>query len=220
MYNVEAEHIADAHKKALKLIIEEGEVVVTEDKQETLELSEPLGIIVRSPLDEPMVHPNNPLSRRALNDYIPQLLTPVNNGFAYTYGSRLMNYPLHHDPFARHNLGNSMDQLKVIHIHQENDPTTRRAIAHTWIVGADHMSKTPPCLQTVQFVMRSNRVNLIASFRSNDICTAWGGNAFALSHLLKDYSFGLCATGYLQTISTCAHLYLTDIDTAKRIAYG
>lgn len=219
MYNIEAEHIAQAHQKACKIVIEEGEVVVTEDGQETLELSEPLAILVKHPLEEPMRHPANALSLTAMNIYLDEILTPENpKGFTYTYGERLNAFKFRNWSGDEE----TFNQIESMKYRLINEPTSRRAIAHTWIVEHDVESRAPPCLQTVQVVQRSGKFNMVCTFRSNDMSGAWGNNAYGLAFLLNKFvvDYGKGDVGYLQTVSTCAHIYLNDIVNAKRIAYG
>lgn len=219
MYNIEAEHIAQAHQKACKIVIEEGEVVLTEDGQETLELSEPLAILVKHPLVEPMRHPANALSPAAMNLYLDEILTSENpKGFTYTYGERLGAFKVR-NWYGREEPFNQIESMKDRLL---KDPTSRRAIAHTWAIEYDVESPAPPCLQTVQVVRRSGKFNMVCAFRSNDMSGAWGNNAYGLAFLLDKFveDCGTGEVGYLQTVSTCAHIYLNDIDNAKRIAYG
>jgi len=214
MYTLNPDNISYGHANVCRLIIEHGEYVLTEDHAPTFELPEPVSIHIEHPLNSPIRNPNYPLSEQALKSYIPMMCEPGNiNGHAYTYGDRMRNY-LTYDEYT-------MDQIQFIVEQLKKNPTSRRSIAHTWIVGEDNNSNTPPCMQTVQFVMRDNYVNVIAYFRSNDMCMAWGANAYGLAHLQSNVASEISANlGYLETISMCAHIYETDIQFAKRIAYG
>ena len=217
MYNVEAMDIATAHQKVCKLVIEEGEYVETEDKQPTWELPEPVAILVREPMAGNMRHPMNSLSAKAQIEYLPMVLEAGNvNGHAYTYGDRLHAYPR----AIIDGVEMSYDQMEAIAFKIAAAPTTRRAIAHTWVMDYDADHKTPPCLQTLQFVYRKE-LNVVGYFRSNDMADAWGNNAFGLAHLLERTAGRLgVPMGYLQTISTCAHIYDGQMKQAKMIAYG
>jgi len=222
MYNVEAMDIATAHQKVCKLVIEEGEYIVTEDKQGTFELPEPVAIMIRQPMSGKMRHPNNSLSEQAMVAYLPQILMGGNpHGFAYTYGDRLRNYPAMFVEPDQTITQVSFDQIDDIINSIQKNPTTRRAIGHTWEVGWDNCSSTPPCLQLVQVTLRGEDVNMVAYFRSNDMGDAWGSNAFGLAHMLTTIADAIGGkVGYLQTISTCAHIYEGQLARAKLIAYG
>jgi thymidylate synthase len=218
MYNIYADNISGAHAKLCKCVIESGESVLTEDGAKTIELCEPIAAYVVNPFGFPMKNRNYPLSEAAIKEYIPMMCEAGNkNGHAYQYGDRLRAYPrCVIDGFEE-----SFDQIEHI-IHSLNDnSTSRRAIAHTWVVDSDANHKTPPCMQTVQFIRRGGSVNAVAYFRSNDLALAWGSNAYGLAHLLKYVADNTDSdVGYLQTISSCAHIYETDLEVARKIAYG
>ena len=213
MYNYTVKNIAEAHRKACGAVIQFGETVVTEDGATTLELDEPLAILIDNPFSGNMVHPNNKLSERALQEYLPEILTAKNTGHVYTYGQRLHEYEM--------NKTDIVDQMEIIVNALRENHSTRRAIAHTWYVGDDNVSKTPPCLQSLQFVWRADVLNMVAYFRSNDMCNAYGANMYGLAHLQQRTARELeTGMGYLQSISMCAHIYEGDLQTARAIAHG
>lgn len=219
MYTIERNTVSDAHKYAVKCILEEGELIITEDEKATIELDEPLSVLVAHPFREPMIHSQNPLRKRTLDEYISQIISTRNTGFAYTYGQRLRDYT----QFGYNEKSGGIDQLTAIGDKLKENPTTRRAIAQIWNCYLDLDSPTPPCFQTFQFTIRNGLLNLVATCRSNDICMAWGANAYGFAHLMQwmvDYVDNPdVEVGYLQTVSNCAHIYESDLDVAKRIAY-
>jgi len=98
------------------------------------------------------------------------------------------------------------------------NPISRRAIAITWFPVQDITADEPPCLQLVQCIIdKTNHLNLVCVFRSNDMLSAWGQNAYGLAHLqkyicdqinLKRTSNGQnIEQGWLETISISAHMY-------------
>jgi thymidylate synthase len=63
-------------------------------------------------------------------------------------------------------------------------------------------------MQTVQFLIRNNRLNCVATFRSNDMLMAWGANAYGLSELMQVVADGTYVdVGFLETYSISAHIY-------------
>lgn len=95
---------------------------------------------------------------------------------------------------------------------------SRRAIAITWFPEKDISTDEPPCLQIVQGVVDKNhKLNLICLFRSNDMLSAWGQNAYGLAHLQKYICEQInqkrkkeeveLSSGWLETISISAHMY-------------
>lgn len=119
------------------------------------------------------------------------------------------------------NLG-GIDQIQQSIINRliEN-PTSRRAVAITWSPVFDISREEPPCLQIVQCLIdKSSHLNLVCLFRSNDMLSAWGQNAYGLAHMQKFILDGinkgrtqkgeeLLTQGWLETISVSAHMYFT-----------
>ena len=99
------------------------------------------------------------------------------------------------------------------------NPESRRAIAITWFPERDVNADEPPCLQIVQAVIdEKNRLNLVCLFRSNDMLSAWGQNAYGLAHLQRYICTSInegrrgkngqeIVPGWLETISISAHMY-------------
>lgn len=99
------------------------------------------------------------------------------------------------------------------------NPESRRAIAITWFPERDVNADEPPCLQIVQAVIdEKNHLNLVCLFRSNDMLSAWGQNAYGLAHLQRYICTSInegrgkkngqeIVPGWLETISISAHMY-------------
>ncbi len=221
MYNFAVNNIAQAHQKAVRVILEYGETVITENNKSTLELDEPLCVTIEKPYQQPYRHPAYQFSQQMLDEYVPCITESDIKGFVYTYGNRLHKFPAYHEKFGY--IGD-WNQIEHIAYQLKEKDTTRRAIAHTWIIGKDDMSDEPPCLQSVQFTIRNNKLNCVAYFRSNDICQAYGANAYGLYNLMEKvlYKIDKCelCIGSLMTISNCAHVYDSDLQAARRIAYS
>lgn len=219
MYSIQAENIAEAHQKAVKTVLECGETVFTEDGKATLELYEPLCITINHPTQNPMIHHNNPFTKQMMDIYALELLDPDKRGFVYTYGNRLHEYPHQEDEFDA-----PINQIDAAIARLNKDKTTRRAISITWVPAEDIESATPPCLQFVQYMIRGELLNCTAYFRSNDICNAYGANAYGLTVLMMKIIANLehenINMGILNTVSNCAHVYDTDFQIARKIAYG
>lgn len=112
-----------------------------------------------------------------------------------------------------------IDQIEKSIINRlVSNPESRRAIAITWFPVRDVTADEPPCLQIVQgLIDKKNHLNLICLFRSNDMLSAWGQNAYGLAHLQKYICDQVnqkrkgngndITTGWLETISISAHMY-------------
>jgi thymidylate synthase len=119
------------------------------------------------------------------------------------------------------NLG-GIDQIqKSIISRLIENPSSRRAVAITWVPVFDLARDEPPCLQIVQCLIDKNEnLNFVCLFRSNDMLSAWGQNAYGLAHMHKFILEGInegrkkkgqtmLNQGWLETISVSAHMYFT-----------
>jgi len=138
--------------------------------------------------------------------------------------------------------GQGIDQIEGMCQRIAEAVMTRRAVATGWVpqwfsfpVPAGFLDgfgkplkDDPPCLDMLQALVREEdgelRLNLIGIFRSNDMLTAWGANAYALAFLQRQMVFRINLTihsgkypsndimrkivmGYLRTQSNSAHIY-------------
>lgn len=183
--------IGIAHRLAILTILDYGEVIGN-----TIELPSPLVISVERPEREPRVYPTVGLSRQALDVYAVQLMSKDIKGFSYTYGNRFRDY-------------DGIDQMQKVIWTLTNDRNSRRAIMHTWKVSIDLGGEEIPCVQTLQFLIRNNRLNCIATIRSNDILLAWGANAYGIENMMEYVCCALknVSMGTLTTMSASAHIY-------------
>lgn len=207
---VNEQTVADAHKAAIKRVVEFGHPVMTEDQEYTVEMPYPLCIHVDFPLREPRILTDVGIGPKMMQHYSEQMRSVTDNSFSYTYGNRLLDY-------------NGIDQLQSVINRLNCTPTSRRAIMHTWMVSIDIKAEHVPCMQIVQFLRRDDQINCVAVFRSNDMLMAWGANAYALTDMLKTVAQGTnCSVGYLETYSISAHVYsIRDQNVLQKVlGYG
>ena len=183
----------------LSQIEQHGDLVRTEDGQLTKECLN-LMATVEDPRDGwPL--PGSNWNLEGLNRYSEQLLSPEIHGFDYTYGNRLREYPDTEGQYVH-------DQLKYIINRLKDNPTTRRAIAITWIPDYDIYNKHVPCLQSVDFLYRAGRLHETAYFRSWDIKQAAPANMYGLARLLSYVAEKVrVPVGSLTVIAASAHCY-------------
>jgi len=131
-------------------------------------------------------------------------------GISYTYGNRLMDYPLHDQSF---------DQIEEIIIKQiQNSPDSRRAVATTLIPKIDAFSSEPPCITQVQALQSNGKLHFLVTARSHDIFKAALPNAYGLRILQKKITDKLgFELGYLQISSQSAHIYEQDFEEALKL---
>jgi thymidylate synthase len=132
-------------------------------------------------------------------------------GISYTYGNRLMNYPLK---------DRKLNQIEEVIIKQMKDsPDSRRAVATTLVPEIDAFSKEPPCITQLQALQSRGKLHFLATVRSHDIFKAAIPNAFGLRILQKSVSEKLgFELGQLQITSQSAHIYEQDWDNASKLA--
>lgn len=190
MWTIKAVDIIDAYKLIVELIIIYGEPV-----SNTLELPNLMVHITKPYPQSPATYP---IQGRMMEQYIAQFLNPAAPvGFTYTYGNRL---------FSPNQFEAALNKLK-------KDPNSRQAIMHTWRVESDMSAESVPCLQTIQYLVRDNRLHTTAHFRSNDMGMAWVANVNAIITLSKNAASDLgVELGSLTTISTSAHILNSEID--------
>jgi thymidylate synthase len=123
---------------------------------------------------------------------------------AYTYGSRLHDFPGHIDQ-----IGYIIEKIKEATI-------TRRAFATTYHPETDTQHSSPPCLTNVQILADTKgRLNFFASFRSHDMFKAAISNAYGLLCLQKHIATETkMHMGMLSIQSISAHIYEEDWDNA------
>ena len=218
--------IAQGHERVVRDILLHGEELETEDGELTIEWppEDPYVIHVTEPFTEPMVSDACMFGRQFLDEYVTQLLTlhpPSEKSATYYYSNRLFDYPVlecnvdgpcgKEYYYTGDGCGDGIDQIaRSIIIRLLHNPQSRRAMAITWVPDLDIQSSEPPCLQLVQCFIRDQQLHMTCYFRSNDMLSAWGANAYGLAHLMKyvyDRIDQPITIGTLTTISSSAHIY-------------
>lgn len=194
--------LSDCWTEGLKLLFEHGQYVQDQRGRETLEL---IGLQTVIPY-KAKIPEKFTFKESALKQYKEQLLSPDNDGFAYTYGNRLFAWD------------GCTNQIKAI-IHQLQDSReSRRAIASTWIPAYDHFVEEVPCMMVAQFLLREDDLSLLVYFRSHDFYGAYPANVFGLTGLLEYVAKPLLARPKeIVTISASAHTYDTDWQAIEKI---
>jgi thymidylate synthase len=205
-----APSLGTAHELVVKMVLEKGRVLDTEDKEATIEFDE-IGIRVERPFTEPMVSSHSRFSRKFMDKYAEDLLNGTPAAFEYDYHDRLFNWgdQLQADGESLH-----INQIGYIIRKLRDSPVSRRAVAITWNPYTDEQLDDCPCLQLVQCLIRDGRLLMKVVFRSNDMLTAAGANMYALAHLQQYIAGSLgVSTGAYTHISLVPHIYYKrDVD--------
>lgn len=152
-------------------------------------------------------------TKEAIEEYHAVFLSPEKPaGVSYTYGNRLMRYPLAD--------GKYIDQIQDSIVRNlKASPDTRRAVATTLVPWIDATSDEPPCITQVQALQANGKLNFLITVRSHDMFKAAIPNVFGLrilqARIAKETGFEV---GSLQITSQSAHIYEGDWDNAKKLA--
>lgn len=202
---------SDAYRWLLATISAKGDLMRSEDGALCREVCN-LGVAIQEPLAGwPIAGSGWDLP--ALDRYAEQLLDWKNpSGFEYTYGERLTTYPdsledrCYQARFGEP--GDITNQIGRVVDRLRQNPTSRRAIAITWIPGWDSYKADVPCLQIVDFLIRQGRLSLTAYFRSWDCQRAAPANMYGLGKLQSHVADAVgVPTGSLTIIAASAHTY-------------
>ena len=88
---IRAPSIGRAHEQVVKMILEKGWMLETEDNEATIEFEE-IAIQVDTPLAEPAASPHSRFQQKFLEKYAQDLLKGSTASFEYDYHGRLFNW--------------------------------------------------------------------------------------------------------------------------------
>ncbi|MBI2675130.1 MAG: DUF4346 domain-containing protein [Candidatus Aenigmarchaeota archaeon] len=206
-FKVRGRSIADVWLKALDVVMKFGEEKQTEYQARQNEV---INLVTVIEGDDEKIAPWLNITEKDLESYFATFFSEEKpEGVEYTYGNRLLKYAT---PSGIVNqVENALKRLKEV-------PHTRRAVAVTWNVEADSLSKDPPCITQIVWSIKGNKLYETAIIRSNDMFGAWPLNAFALRRLQRQMAKELeMEAGKLITVSTSAHIYENNWKEAKAI---
>jgi thymidylate synthase len=202
-HRIEGKTIAETWVKIIHRIKTTGTIRPTGYDGTWQELIDLMAIITDEPDDFYFPEPNYlPIDRSFLKEYISQILDNAINqeGVKYTYGQRLRSW------FGK-------DQIEQVIEKLAHDINSARAVMSLWDVNQDH-NDNPPCLNHIWVRIVDNELSLTATFRSNDMFSAWPANAMGLRALQKyiydaliNRTDHVLKMGALITISQSAHIY-------------
>ncbi len=212
-HRIEGKTIAQTWVKIIHRIKTTGTIRPTTYGQ-WQELIDLMAIVTDEPLEFYFPEPNYlPIQRNFIQDYIGQILddAPQKEGVKYTYGQRLRSW------FGR-------DQIEQLINKLAGDIDSSRAVMSLWDVKDYEDNDSPPCLNHIWVRIVDNELSLTATFRSNDMFSAWPANAMGLKFLqqyikekiLEKSNYNL-TLGPLIIISQSAHIYSDCWEHAQRV---
>jgi thymidylate synthase len=202
-HRVEGKTIAETWVKILQRIKTTGVIRPTGYDGQWQELIDLVAIVTNEPKDFYFPEPNYlPMDREFIKEYIPQVLddAPQHEGAKYTYGQRLRSW------FGK-------DQIEQVITKLVNEIDAASAVMSLWDV-EDHEKGGSPCLNHIWLRVVNGKLSMTATFRSNDMFSAWPANAMGLralqEHICDEVARHLSTNltlGPLITISQSAHIY-------------
>lgn len=198
--------ISEAHRWLVSNIIWTHSDLLTEDEEVTWE-GQSVAITITAPLVD-MINPLSSFQQQRCEEYANQLIQGVKTDiepdkrFSYTYHERLYMKSQYDDVLLR------LMESEI----------TRRAVLYTWLPLIDNNSTEVPCLQFVHYTIRNGKLNCFVCFRSEDMISAYGPNAFAIARLQEHVANALSLpVGSYTHIVTIPHLYpARDAEDLKR----
>lgn len=214
MKTIERNTIAACHEAAISLILRDGIEIMTKHGM-TIEYPEPITIKILHPFEEPRVSSASSFLSHMADYYANQLLNVIpkkgdSKDFDYNCGNRWFDYPqIHNGNIIGDGDNYGFDQIaENVVAELKKDRSSRRAIVCSINPIIDYSKKHIPCISFLQFLIRDNQLNMFVYIRSNDMLSAWGADAYALSRVLQFVGKKLdTPTGYLEMISVSAHIY-------------
>lgn len=212
-HRIEGKTIAETWVKIIHRIKTTGTIRPTGYDGQWQELIDLVAIVTDEPPGFYFPDPNYlPCDREFIEKYIPQILddAPYVEGVKYTYGQRLRSW------FGK-------DQIDQIIQKLIGEIDAASAVMSLWDV-QDHEKGGSPCLNHIWVRVVNNELSLTATFRSNDMFSAWPSNAMGLRALqvyIRDrVSEGLgipLKLAPLITISQSAHIYDDCWENADKV---
>ena len=202
---IRAKSISDAWYRGLNIIWSHGKVITDERGNQIKEFMD-LMIVIEDPYTD-KIPKDTAWNEERLEEYAKQLISGENTqDFEYTYGQRLRNWD------------GKVDQIEYVIDKLQESPTSRRAIAVTWIPSVDTKVNEVPCMMLDDFKIRNGKVHLTTLFRSHDFGGAYPANLYGLSRLLEYVADRAgVKPGTITTISISAHIYDHDWDVVESI---
>jgi thymidylate synthase len=242
-HTVTGETIADTWVKIIYRIRTNGTIRPTGYDGQWQELIDLKAIITDEPKDFYFADPNYlPVDKQYIENYLPQMLedAPYKEGVKYTYGQRLRSWfgcdqvkqvieKLRNETDSASAVMNLWDSgsgcerniIKVIDDCGMPEPLPYQIARHGREAGdSDHQHGGSPCLNHIWVRIINNKLSMTATFRSNDMFSAWVANAMGLRALqvhIRDEINPSLDLAPLITISQSAHIYDDCFENADNL---
>ncbi len=203
-HRIEGKTIAETWVKIIHRIKTTGTIRPTGYDGQWQELIDLMAVVTDEPPEFYFPEPNYlPIDRAFIEEYIGQILddSPDREGVKYTYGQRLRSW------FGKDQIEQVIQKLIV-------DIDSARAVMSLWDIRDNEANESPPCLNHIWVRVVQNELSLTATFRSNDMFSAWPANTMGLKALQQHIKNAIAQRsnhdlrmGPLIIISQSAHIY-------------
>ncbi|MEH2275285.1 MAG: thymidylate synthase [Nostoc sp.] len=216
-HRIEGKTIAETWVKIIHRIKTTGTIRPTLHDGQWQELIDLMAIVTDEPNDFYFPEPNYlPFDRSFIDPYTSNILDDISHseeGVKYTYGQLLRS------GFYK------IDQIKEVIKKLVKNIDSARVVMSLWDVRNDLLlNDSPPCLNHIWIRVVDQELSLTATFRSNDMFSAWPANAMGLRALQKHLwdevtkqSTHHLKMGPLITISQSAHIYDDCFENADKL---
>lgn len=196
--------ISEAWEKSILLLLEHGDFIPTERGKSALEINN-INIIVEKPNSKTDITDKYIFSEKFVINYCESLMNSY--GRSDSINQRLYDY--------KNSKLNQIDKIVKI---LENNYFSRRAIITIWDPTDDLLSLHPPCICTLAFFIRGNKLNLTSVLRSNDAWLAALPDIYSLVSIQEKIANHFkIKVGYYYQLSISYHIYDYDLSMAKQI---
>lgn len=194
-------NIFDTWRKLENKVLAEGKLFQSQ-RNEVVELFN-----IHSCVRYPFIRGRHPYwFGQKLEDYIDQFFKANDQGFAYTYGDRIVNY----DSTNQHRMV-PCNQLEYIVDLLWHEPNTRRAVMSIYDPTIDMNVENIPCLNHIQYQIRDQRLTTTVVYRSHDI-DAYYENVCGLAEVSKYIAEMVDVDlGRMHIYSNNLHKYVTEM---------
>jgi thymidylate synthase (methanogen type) len=199
-----SEIFGDAWLGSIRSVLNSGEWVQSDRGQKTIELRN-VALISTKPFAEPRI----PDAYQFNSDYIEIYCHSfLKNESIHSINQRLNKYG---------SVG--VNQIRDITKKIKDNPNTRRAVISLWDPIEDINSEHPPCPIAVQFIVRIDKLEMLAVLRSSDAWMAAIPDYIALTTIQRNVAsqLGVNVGNYTQ-YSMSYHIYEFDVMIAKDVA--
>jgi len=199
--------VAGSHEILVNHIMKHGIDILTESNEQTKEITD-VKVKIVSPHESTRISSKCFMGIMGFTEYAKNLIYGYKASvvFEYNYNERLRKWG--ENTIQLYNTDVSIDQIKYIIDKLESQTNSRRALAVTWIPAYDENADDVPCLQFIQCLIRNGQLDMFVLFRSEDILSAYGQNAYGLTEMQKYIADTLgIPTGDYHHYIVSAHIY-------------